>query len=61
MRSWYEKGIIPKYAATNTPQLQSDWNSGKAMFWAGTAARPFEGAFTISQYIAEYQKQFSEW
>ncbi|MDQ0113785.1 ABC transporter substrate-binding protein [Paenibacillus harenae] len=51
MRGWYEKGIIPKYAATNTPQLQSDWNSGKAMFWAGTAARPFEGAATISQAV----------
>lgn len=51
IRSWYVKGIIPKYAATNTPQLQSDWNSGKAMFWAGTAARPFEGAATISQAV----------
>lgn len=51
MRGWYQKGIIPKYAATNTPQLQSDWNSGKAMFWAGTAARPFEGAATISQAV----------
>ncbi|OMF34576.1 hypothetical protein BK133_12320 [Paenibacillus sp. FSL H8-0548] len=51
MRSWYVKGIIPRYAATNTPQLQSDWNSGKAMFWAGTAARPFEGAATISQAV----------
>lgn len=53
MHSWYEKGIIPKYAATNVPQLQSDWNSGKAMFWAGTAARPFEGAATISQAVPE--------
>ncbi|MCA0757252.1 DUF3502 domain-containing protein [Paenibacillus sp. N4] len=53
MRSWYVKGIIPKYAATNTPQLQSDWNSGKAMFWAGTAARPFEGAATISQAVPD--------
>ncbi|WP_168121192.1 DUF3502 domain-containing protein [Paenibacillus sp. HB172176] len=51
MRDWYKKGIIPKYAATNSPQLQSDWNSGKAMFWAGTAARPFEGAATISQAV----------
>lgn len=53
MRGWYEKGIIPKYAATNVPQLQSDWNSGKAMFWAGTAARPFEGAATISQAVPD--------
>ncbi|KHL93462.1 hypothetical protein QW71_23335 [Paenibacillus sp. IHB B 3415] len=53
MHGWYEKGIIPKYAATNVPQLQSDWNSGKAMFWAGTAARPFEGAATISQAVPE--------
>ncbi|MBD2867306.1 DUF3502 domain-containing protein [Paenibacillus arenilitoris] len=53
MRSWYERAIIPKYAATNTPQLQSDWNSGKAMFWAGTAARPFEGAATISQAVPD--------
>lgn len=53
MRGWYQKGIIPKYAATNTPQLQSDWNSGKAIFWAGTAARPFEGAATISQAVPE--------
>jgi putative aldouronate transport system substrate-binding protein len=53
MHGWYEKGIIPKYAATNVPQLQSDWNSGKAMFWAGTAARPFEGAATISQAVPD--------
>ncbi|MFP4978424.1 DUF3502 domain-containing protein [Paenibacillus sp. CN-4] len=53
MYGWYQKGIIPKYAATNTPQLQSDWNSGKAMFWAGTAARPFEGAATISQAVPD--------
>lgn len=53
MRGWYNKGIIPKYAATNVPQLQSDWNSGKAMFWAGTAARPFEGAATISQAVPD--------
>lgn len=51
MRGWYQKGIIPKYAATNVPQLQSDWNSGKAMFWAGTAARPFEGAAAITQAV----------
>ncbi|SFF16957.1 putative aldouronate transport system substrate-binding protein [Paenibacillus algorifonticola] len=51
MRGWYQKGIIPKYAATNLPQLQSDWNSGKAMFWAGTAARPFEGAASITQAV----------
>lgn len=51
MRDWYKKGIIPKYAATNTPQLTSDWNSGKAMFWSGTAARPFEGAAAISQAV----------
>lgn len=51
MRGWYKKGIIPKYAATNSPQLQSDWNSGKAMFWAGTAARPFEGAAAITQAV----------
>ena len=51
MRGWYTKGIIPKYAATNTPQLQSDWNSGKAMFWAGTAARPFEGAAAITEAV----------
>ncbi|THF77763.1 ABC transporter substrate-binding protein [Cohnella fermenti] len=51
MREWYEKGIVPKYAATNQPQLTSDWNSGKAMFWAGTAARPFEGAAAISQAV----------
>ncbi|MBB3113354.1 putative aldouronate transport system substrate-binding protein [Paenibacillus phyllosphaerae] len=51
MRGWYSKGIIPKYAATNSPQLQSDWNSGKAMFWAGTAARPFEGAAAITQAV----------
>ncbi len=51
MRSWYTKGIIPKYAATNMPQLTSDWNSGKAMFWAGTAARPFEGAAAITQAV----------
>ncbi|WP_162551287.1 ABC transporter substrate-binding protein [Paenibacillus tepidiphilus] len=53
MRGWYDKGIIPKYAATNTPQLQSDWNSGKAMIWSGTAARPFEGAATISQAVPD--------
>ncbi|ASA23281.1 DUF3502 domain-containing protein [Paenibacillus donghaensis] len=51
MQSWFDNDIIPKYAATNIPQLQSDWNSGKAMFWAGTAARPFEGAATISQAV----------
>ncbi|MGG4145929.1 DUF3502 domain-containing protein [Paenibacillus algorifonticola] len=51
MKGWYQKGIIPKYAATNLPQLQSDWNSGKAMFWAGTAARPFEGAASITQAV----------
>jgi putative aldouronate transport system substrate-binding protein len=51
MRDWHQKGIIPKYAASNMPQLQSDWNSGKAMFWAGTAARPFEGAASITQAV----------
>ncbi|NMO95012.1 ABC transporter substrate-binding protein [Paenibacillus lemnae] len=53
MRGWYEKGIIPKYAATNVPQLQSDWNSGKGMFWSGTASRPFEGAASISKAVPD--------
>ncbi|THF77764.1 DUF3502 domain-containing protein [Cohnella fermenti] len=60
MNGWYKKGIIPKYAATNQPQLLSDWNVGKAMFYPGTATRPIEGIASITQAVptAKLQNYF---
>ncbi|MFC4304021.1 DUF3502 domain-containing protein [Cohnella boryungensis] len=60
MNGWYKKGIIPKYAITNQPQLFSDWNAGKAMFFPGTATRPIEGIAGITQAVptAKLQNHF---
>lgn len=60
MNGWYKKGIIPKYAVTNQPQLMSDWNAGKAMFFPGTATRPIEGIAGITKAVptAKLQNYF---